>query len=292
MTATLRVLSAGPGVTIQDGGRHGYLRYGVTVAGPMDPLAHAVANRALGNPADSAAIEISLGGLEVTAEGEALTIAVAGGMFQIALDGQALPPAVVMRLEPGATLRLRAGAAGVWCYLAVAGGLAVPPILGSRATHARTGMGGLEGRMLAAGDRLLSPRHPAARSRRASSSRRGSTGRATGFACSWPAARLLRRRPDRGLPRRPMANFGAGRPHGLLSGRAEARPQARLQHPVGRRRHGSDPGARRGAAHRPDGGPAIDRRLSQDRDRHRCRSRPPRPGKTRNAARLQGGVAW
>ncbi|PTM40011.1 biotin-dependent carboxyltransferase family protein [Bosea sp. 124] len=154
MTAALRLLSAGPGVTVQDGGRHGFLRYGVTGAGPMDPFAHAIANRALGNRADAAAIEVSLGGLELTVEGAPVTIAVAGGDFQIVLDGQALPPAVVARLEPGARLKLRAGPAGVWCYLAVAGGLALPQVLGSGATHARTGMGGLEGRMLQAGDRL------------------------------------------------------------------------------------------------------------------------------------------
>lgn len=154
MKPALRVLSAGPGVTVQDGGRHGYLRYGVTGAGPMDPFAHAIANHALGNRSDAAAIEVSLGGIEVTAEGAAMTIAVAGGDFQIALDGQALPASVVVRLEPGATLKLRAGSAGVWCYLAVAGGVDLPQVLGSSATHTRTSMGGLDGRMLQAGDRL------------------------------------------------------------------------------------------------------------------------------------------
>jgi biotin-dependent carboxylase-like uncharacterized protein len=150
----LRVLSAGPGVTVQDGGRRGYLRYGVTGAGPMDPLAHAIANHALGNRPDAAAIEVSLGGIEVTTEGAPAAVAVAGGDFQLTLDGQAQPSALVLRLEPGATLRLRAGPAGVWCYLAIAGGLDVPQVLGSSATHTRTGMGGLKGRMLQAGDRL------------------------------------------------------------------------------------------------------------------------------------------
>lgn len=154
MKPTLRVLSAGPGVTVQDGGRHGYLRYGVTGAGPMDPFAHAVANHALGNRSDAAAIEVSLGGIEVTTEDAPATIAVAGGDFQIALDGQVLPASVVVRLEPGATLKLRAGSAGVWCYLAVAGGVDLPQVLGSSATHTRTSMGGLDGRMLQAGDRL------------------------------------------------------------------------------------------------------------------------------------------
>jgi biotin-dependent carboxylase-like uncharacterized protein len=154
MRPTLRVLSAGAGITVQDGGRHGYLRYGVTGAGPMDPFAHALANHALGNRTDAAAIEVSLGGIEVTAEGSAMTIAIAGGDFQITLDGQTLPPSVAVRLEPGAALKLRAGPGGVWCYLAVAGGLALPQVLGSSATHTRTGMGGLDGRMLRAGDRL------------------------------------------------------------------------------------------------------------------------------------------
>lgn len=153
MTA-LRILSAGPGVTVQDGGRHGYLRYGVTVAGPMDPFAHAVANRALGNAAGSAAIEVSLGGVEIAADEQPVTVALAGGSFRVTLDGEALPAAMVLRLEPGATLRLRAGDAGMWGYLAVAGGLDLPPVLGSQATHLRTGMGGPGGRMLRAGDSL------------------------------------------------------------------------------------------------------------------------------------------
>ena len=154
MTATLRILAAGPGSTVQDAGRDGYLRYGVTGAGPMDPFAHALANRALGNPAGAAAIEVSLGGIEITAEGEAATVALAGGAFSVTLDGQALPPAVVLRIEPGARLKLKAGPAGNWCYLAVAGGLDLPLVLGSASTHTRTGIGGLEGRALAAGDGL------------------------------------------------------------------------------------------------------------------------------------------
>ncbi len=83
MKPRLSILSAGPGVTLQDGGRHGYLRYGITAAGPMDPLAHATANRALGNPLGATALEVSLGGVEVTAEGGPLGIAVAGGAFRL-----------------------------------------------------------------------------------------------------------------------------------------------------------------------------------------------------------------
>jgi 5-oxoprolinase (ATP-hydrolysing) subunit C len=157
--AALRVLSAGPGVTLQDAGRHGYLRYGVTAAGPMDPLAHATANLAVGNPASSTAIEISSGGIELTAEAEPLVVALAGGDFAVSLDARVLPrslsrAAMVLTIEPGAVLNIRAGQGGAWCYLAVAGRLVVPQLLGSSATHTRTGFGGVDGRAIRAGDRL------------------------------------------------------------------------------------------------------------------------------------------
>ncbi len=152
--AIVRVLSAGPGTTLQDVGRHGYLRSGVTAAGPMDPLAHATANLAVGNQVDSTAIEVSVGGIEVTAESGPLSVAVAGGEFALSLEGRPLPPAVVLHLDEGAVLKIRAGRSGCWCYLAVAGRLVVPKMLGSHATHARTGFGGVDGRAIAAGDRL------------------------------------------------------------------------------------------------------------------------------------------
>ncbi|WP_410822716.1 biotin-dependent carboxyltransferase family protein [Methylobacterium oryzisoli] len=150
----LRIDAAGPGTTLQDAGRHGYLRYGFTAAGPMDPLAHATANRALDNPPGAPAIEISLAGLAVTAEEEPFGVALAGGAFRIALDGEPVPPAAVLTLRPGSTLTVRAGRAGAWCTLAVAGRLDVSPVLGSIATHTRSGVGGLGGRALQAGDAL------------------------------------------------------------------------------------------------------------------------------------------
>jgi biotin-dependent carboxylase-like uncharacterized protein len=139
-------------VTLQDGGRHGYLRFGVTAAGPMDALSHATANLAVGAPRDAAALEVSLGGLELGIEGGAFSVAVAGGAFKLALDGRVLPSAVLLRLEPGNRFSIRPGGAGAWCYLAVAGRIDVPPMLGSVATHTRSGLGGLQGRALAAGD--------------------------------------------------------------------------------------------------------------------------------------------
>lgn len=154
MSGALVILAAGPGVTVQDAGRRGFLRYGVTVAGPMDPAAHALANLAVGNPAGAAAIEISLGGLELTAADAPVEVAIAGGAFDIRLDGRVLPAATGLTLAPGARLVLRPGRAGAWACLAAAGGIDVPVVLGARATHTRSGMGGLAGRGLVAGDRL------------------------------------------------------------------------------------------------------------------------------------------
>jgi biotin-dependent carboxylase-like uncharacterized protein len=154
MAGALEIRAAGPGCTVQDSGRRGHLRYGVTAAGPMDPLAFAIANRALGQGGNAAAIEVSLGGIEILARDAAVTVAIAGGAFSVSFDGRALPSAVTLTLKPDETLRIRAGAVGAWCYLAVAGGIDVPPVLGSRATHTRAALGGYEGRGLKAGDRL------------------------------------------------------------------------------------------------------------------------------------------
>jgi 5-oxoprolinase (ATP-hydrolysing) subunit C len=153
MRGSLRLLRAGPGATIQDGGRHGYQRYGVTPAGPMDWVAFRTANSALGN-GRAAAIEVSTGGLEVICEGAPLAVAFAGGAFTWRRDGVLLPQAARLLLEPGKTLAARAGDSGAFAYLAVEGGFETPVTMGSRATHTRSAMGGIEGRMLRPGDVL------------------------------------------------------------------------------------------------------------------------------------------
>jgi 5-oxoprolinase (ATP-hydrolysing) subunit C len=154
MRGRLRVRRAGPGATIQDGGRFGYLRYGVTPAGPMDWTAFRTANFALGNDERSAAIEVPAGGLEVVCEDAPLWIAFAGGAFAWRRGDLVLPKAARVRLEPGETLAARSGDFGAFAYLAVEGGFDTPLVMGSRATHIRSGMGGIEGLMLRADDIL------------------------------------------------------------------------------------------------------------------------------------------
>ncbi len=150
----LRVTAAGPGATIQDGGRRGMLRFGVTPAGPMDWVAMRSVNLALGNHPEAATVEIGGGGLTLVCEDAPLTVAFGGGGFAWTRDGAALPPAGRVTLRPGTVLRVRAGAWGAFTYLAVPGGVDVRPVMESRATHTRSGLGGLDGRVLAAGDTL------------------------------------------------------------------------------------------------------------------------------------------
>jgi biotin-dependent carboxylase-like uncharacterized protein len=160
VSVALRILAAGPGVTLQDGGRHGYLRFGVTAAGPMDPLAFATANKAAGASGAATAIEVSLGGVELSAEDGNVSVAIAGGAFKVALDGRDIPTPCVVRLTSESRLSIRAGADGGCCYGAPPGRIDVPPVLGSVSTHTRSGLGGIDGRALTAGDVLpiTSPR--------------------------------------------------------------------------------------------------------------------------------------
>jgi biotin-dependent carboxylase-like uncharacterized protein len=144
----------GPAATLQDRGRQGYQRIGVTPAGAMDWTALAAANLLVGNPPGTAAVELSLLGGDWTVEGGGARVAVAGSGFPVTLAGRPVPALTSVTLQPGEKLRIGAAAAGVRGYLAVAGGIAVPATLGSLATHTRSAIGGLEGRVLRPGDRL------------------------------------------------------------------------------------------------------------------------------------------
>lgn len=140
--ALFRVTHAGPHVTFQDAGRRGRMRFGVPASGPMDRASFAAAQAALGNDAAAGAIEISPGGLTLAClEGE-VSLAVAGGGFQVALDGQRHGAWSLLHIRAGEELVIRPGFWGCWTYLAFAGALEVPPWLDSIATHGPTGLGG------------------------------------------------------------------------------------------------------------------------------------------------------
>jgi len=147
------VVKAGMLTTIQDAGRWGFQSGGVPVAGPMDPVSHRLANALVGNERESAALEITLLGPELEFEDERL-VAVAGAEFELSLDGRPVPSNAPFIVAIGSRLRFGTRRLGARAYLAVSGGIAVPPTLGSRSTHLVSAMGGLNGRALTAGERL------------------------------------------------------------------------------------------------------------------------------------------
>ncbi len=152
MTATLTVLTGGPMTTVQDRGRPGLLHAGVSASGPMDPALPAIANALVGNPAAAATLEFAgLGGRYTVSTPVRIAVA---GEAAVTIDGQPAAPWRSHDVKPGQTLAIGALSDGVWGYLAVSGGIDTPPVLGSRATHLRSGLGGLEGRVLRAGDIL------------------------------------------------------------------------------------------------------------------------------------------
>lgn len=139
--AILSVVSAGPLVSIQDGGRPGLMRYGVPASGPMDRGAARAANLALGNPPDAPCIEISMAGLQIACRSGGISFAVTGGGFIVDHAGRARASWMVASLSAGQTLYIRPGHWGSWCYLALAGDLQVSTWLGSAATYAIAGLG-------------------------------------------------------------------------------------------------------------------------------------------------------
>ena len=149
----VRVNRPGLSTTVQDGGRWGYQHRGVSVAGAMDPVSYRLANRLVGNEEGSAVLEVTLAGPVLTFD-TPTAFAVTGADFELRLD-DAPVPGHARRLAPaGGRLTFGRRRAGARAYLAVRGGFDVAPVLGSRSTHLASGIGGLEGRALVAGDRL------------------------------------------------------------------------------------------------------------------------------------------
>jgi urea carboxylase len=152
---TLEVLSGGTQTTIQDyPGRLNYWNVGVPPSGPMDDLSFRLANRALGNPENSPALEITMSGPTLKFNTDAV-ICLTGAPMHADLDGRRLTFWAPIGVPAGATLRIGAPeGAGCRAYLAIRGGFDVPPYLGSRATFTLGRFGGHGGRALLAGDVL------------------------------------------------------------------------------------------------------------------------------------------
>jgi biotin-dependent carboxylase-like uncharacterized protein len=136
----VRIVAPGTFSTIQDLGRPGWFHAGVGISGAADRRSFTLANRLVGNDESAAAIECLLGGLVMELTARAV-VAVTGAPAPTTLDGCAVGHASVLRVRPGQRLALGIAATGVRSYVAVRGGIEVPPVLGSRSRDTLAGIG-------------------------------------------------------------------------------------------------------------------------------------------------------
>jgi antagonist of KipI len=139
--------------TVQDLGRHGWQHLGVPAGGPMDWWSHEAANQVVGNPPEAGLLEVTLIGPELEL-GQNAIAAVVGAEFELSVSGRSAPMNRTFAVEVGERLSFGRRVSGARAYLAVRGGIAVPPVMGSRATHVKAALGGHQGRALRRGDIL------------------------------------------------------------------------------------------------------------------------------------------
>lgn len=154
--ALVDVREPGLQTTVQDAGRPGQGRRGIAPGGAADRGAFRRANRLVGNEDDAAVLEIALVGPRLRFSGldGERSIAISGADLAATLNGRRVRLETAVPVQDGDEVRFGARVAGARAYLAVAGGFAVPLVLGSRSTDLTAGFGGLEGRALRAGDVL------------------------------------------------------------------------------------------------------------------------------------------
>lgn len=156
--SALRVLGAGALTTVQDLGRPGWAASGVSASGAADPVSLRIGNLVLGNAPDAAALEMTLVGASVEADGAAVVAATGSDFSPIVATRSGrthrAPTWQPIELRAGDTIRFGATRSGARCYLCVRGGIRVPSLLGSASTHLLTGMGGHHGRALRKDDLL------------------------------------------------------------------------------------------------------------------------------------------
>ena len=145
------VLNPGVLTTVQDFGRIGYQQFGVSVSGAMDPRAMRFANLLVGNPENEAVLECTMLGPQLQFD-ETTIIAVTGGNLGPTLDGQPLKTYCAYKVNAGQTLRFAGLRSGCRAYIAFAGGLDIPEVMGSRSTYMKAKIGGFKGRKLEKGD--------------------------------------------------------------------------------------------------------------------------------------------
>jgi antagonist of KipI len=149
----VNILSAGFLTSVQDLGRAGFRQSGISIGGALDSHAMRVANALVGNEDSAAGLEATLGNLRLRFDDQRV-VAWCGGAFVVRIGGEVLPAGHAGLLAKGQELVLAAPRTGSRAWLAISGGIDVPPVLGSRSTDLRGNFGGHEGRTLRDGDAL------------------------------------------------------------------------------------------------------------------------------------------
>lgn len=147
------VIQPGAYTTVQDRGRFGYQQFGVPVCGVVDSFAYRLANALVGNFQGQAVLEATIFGPTLKVLNQGL-IAVTGGNLLPLLNNSPLPMWESVAVQPDDILQFKGVKNGCRAYIAVAGGIDVPKVMGSRSTYVAGKIGGINGRPLAAGDRL------------------------------------------------------------------------------------------------------------------------------------------
>jgi biotin-dependent carboxylase-like uncharacterized protein len=150
----LLVVDPGFFTTVQDGGRFGYQRFGISPSGALDVRSMRIANALVGNDPDAAALEITLSGPTFEVEAELCAFAYYGANAPATVDGRIVVPGTGFYARRGQTVSIGRIENGMRGYLAVSGGVATPVVLGSRSTHTRWKIGGIEGGPLKPQQRL------------------------------------------------------------------------------------------------------------------------------------------
>lgn len=140
--------------TIQDLGRSGYQKQGVVVGGAMDRTAARIANWLVGNEESEAVLELTLTGAELYAERDCWIAVCGGDMGPVTEILEPVPQWRPVHIAKGTTIRFKRCRSGCRTYIALAGGIRAPIVMGSRSTYIRGQIGGLEGRALREGDRI------------------------------------------------------------------------------------------------------------------------------------------
>lgn len=152
-TPSLEILTPGLATTVQDRGRYGYYRFGIPQGGAMDQYAATLGNRLVGNSADEAVLECTYLGPKLKANADTI-VAVTGAPVDVLVNGEVVAQNARVALVAGDELSFGMLKGGSKFFIAVAGGIDVPEVLGSRSTYPIGKMGGFEGRAVQAGDVL------------------------------------------------------------------------------------------------------------------------------------------